>query len=46
MNETWEDGKKANFGPNFGPFTPNLGPKLFFVILAALVVRHCSKLSS
>ena len=25
MNQTWENGKKPSFGPNFGPFDPNLG---------------------
>ena len=25
MNQTWENGKNPNFGPNFGPFDPNLG---------------------
>ena len=24
MNQTRENGKKPNFGPNFGPFGPNL----------------------
>ena len=27
MNQTWENGKKTNFGPNFGQ---NLGHKYFF----------------
>ena len=27
MNQTWENGKKPNFGPDFGLFRPNLGPK-------------------
>ena len=30
MNQTWENGKKPNFGPDFGPFGPNLGPQTFF----------------
>ena len=30
MNQTWENGEKTNFGPNFGVFDPNLGPKIFF----------------
>ena len=25
MNQTWENGEKPNFGPDFGPFSPNLG---------------------
>ena len=31
MNQTCENAKKPNFGPDFDPFHPNLGPKLFFV---------------
>ena len=31
MNKTWENDKKSHFGPNFGPFHPNLDPKNFFV---------------
>ena len=27
MNQTWENGEKPNFGPDFGLFGPNLGPK-------------------
>ena len=30
MNRTWENGEKPNFGHNFGPFSPNLGPQSFF----------------
>ena len=30
MNQTWENGKKPSFKPDFGPFGPNLGPKTFF----------------
>ena len=29
MNQTWENGKETSFGPDFGPFGPNLGPKNF-----------------
>ena len=29
MNYIWKNDKKANFGPNFGPFGPNLGPQIF-----------------
>ena len=28
MNQTWENNKKPNFGPDFGLFGPNLGPKI------------------
>ena len=31
MNQTWENAKKPGFGPDFGPFDPNLGSKGFFV---------------
>ena len=31
MNQTWENGKKSNFGSNFALFGPNLGLKTFFV---------------
>ena len=39
--------KKSNFGPNFGSFALNLGPKHFFrgFCLLILDVRHCCKLS-
>ena len=30
MNQTWENGKKINFGPNFGLFGPKLGLQIFF----------------
>ena len=30
MNQTWENKKKPNFGPDFGLFGPNLGPQIFF----------------
>ena len=26
MNQTWENGKKINFGPNFDLFGPHLSP--------------------
>ena len=25
MNQIWENSKKPKFGPDFGPFGPNLG---------------------
>ena len=31
MNQTWEDGKKPSFGPDFGAFGPDLDSKFFFV---------------
>ena len=30
MNQTWEMGKKANFGLNFGSFGLDLDPKILF----------------
>ena len=30
MNQTRENGKKPNFGPDFGPFGPNSGCQIFF----------------
>ena len=45
MNETWENGEKPNFGPDFSLFRPNLGPKSFLRVLPQLVVRNCSNLS-
>ena len=38
--------KKTNFGPNFGLFTPYLGPENFLWVLPLLVARNFSKLSS
>ena len=29
MNQTWENNKKHNFGPDFGLFSPNSDPKIF-----------------
>ena len=46
MNQTRENGKKTNFGPNFDPFGPNLCPEKFFPsALSLLDGRHCCKLS-
>ena len=50
MNQTSENGKKPNFGPEFGLFGLNLSPYFFSIfffllrVLPLLVVRHCSKL--
>ena len=30
INQTWENGKKPNFGPEFGPFWPKFSPQKFF----------------
>ena len=30
MNQTWENGKKLNFEPDFGLFGPDLGTQIFF----------------
>ena len=37
MNQTWENDKKPNFGPDFDP---NLVPKNFVCFLPPLDVRH------
>ena len=29
-NQTWENHKKPNFGPDFGLSSPNVGPQFFF----------------
>ena len=29
MNQTWENGKKSNFGPDFGLLWPKFGPQTF-----------------
>ena len=44
MNQTWENGKKPNFEPNFDWFDPNLCPNFFLWVLHLLNVRHCCKL--
>ena len=31
MNQSLENSKKPNIGPDFGPFGGNLGPQFFFV---------------
>ena len=30
ITQTWENGKKPDFGPDFNLFGPNLGPQIFF----------------
>ena len=30
MNQTWENGKKPSFEPDFGPYGPNSGCQFFF----------------
>ena len=47
MKQTWENGKKYKFGPDFGPFGPNLGSQSFLWTLPLLLIgRHCSEVSS
>ena len=41
-NQTWENGKKPNFGPDFGPFG---SPNFFSWILPLLDIRYCCKVS-
>ena len=45
MNQTWQNGKKPNFGPDFGPLDTNQDPQFFSWVLPLLGVRHCHKLS-
>ena len=40
MNQTWENNKKTNFGPNFGVFGSNLGPKNFFASFTSSSSYH------
>ena len=46
MNQTWENGKKPSFAPDFGQFGPNLGRHCFFKNLASWVTRYYGQLSS
>ena len=46
MNQTWENGKKPNIGSNFVCLAKIWAPKYFLWVLAPLVVRNYSKLSS
>ena len=32
MNKTWENDKKPSFGPDFGPFGPNLVSNFFMCV--------------
>ena len=46
MNQTWENGKKPSFRPDFETFWRNFGPQKFFSwFLNLLDVRNCFKLS-
>ena len=50
-NQTRENGKKPDFGPDFGPFGPNWGCHFFFFFfffknLALSVTRYHHQLSS
>ena len=44
-NQTWENGKKTHFGPDFGPFWPKFGSQKNLWILRQLDVRHYCKIS-
>ena len=51
MNQTWENGKKPKFGPDFGPFGTNSGRQLFFFFFflknkAPSVTRSHAQVSS
>ena len=45
MNKARGNGKKTNFGPDFGLFDPNLSQKSFSWALLLLDVKHFCKLS-
>ena len=45
MNQTWDNGKKPSFRPDFGPFSPNLGPINFFMTVPLLDISNYCKLS-
>ena len=47
-NQTWENGKKPNFGPDLNPLVPNSGLQFvfFFKNLTSLVTRYHRHLSS
>ena len=45
MNQTSKNVEKPNFGPDFGPFGPNLGSqRVFLLVLPLLVITYCSRL--
>ena len=46
MNQTSENGKKHNFGLDFGLFVPSLGPKTFSQNLTLSDVRYHGQQSS
>ena len=39
INQTWENGKKPNFGPDFCPFWPKFGPQFFLFFVGATSIR-------
>ena len=41
-SQTSGNAEKPNFGSDFGPVGPNLGPKYFLWILPLIVARHVS----
>ena len=41
MNQTWENGKKTSFGPDFSPFDPNSGCQIFFFKKLAVSFTRC-----
>ena len=49
INQTWENGKKISFGPDFDPFGPKSGRQFFFFFFKNLtpsVTRYHDQLSS
>ena len=43
MNQTGENGNKPNFGLDFGPFGPNLGPQIFFMGFTGMIYYTLSQ---
>ena len=41
MNQTWENGEKANFGPGFGPFWPKFCSQNFFREFVGFTSTRC-----
>ena len=46
MNQTWENGKKPSFEPDFGPYGPNSGCQFFFFFFKTLAPLTHGQLSS
>ena len=48
MKQTWENGKKPRFEPQFGPFWPKFGSQFFFFFknLASSVTSYYGQLTT